>query len=175
MANDPLSLIRKRKAEMAAQRERENAERARLDAEASARAKEEEELAVAERVYARLAGKAQISSASNSAAVAPHQKGAAKVGGSPRPPGLPTVPEMVTKLLLEAEQGGKRGLTSSEIMAGIHSKWWPGVSINLIMPTVYRAMSKGYWFTKEDRLIMRLRDGQPPRRGGGQSQLKLDS
>lgn len=169
---DPLSLIRKRKAEMAALRAKEQAERARLDAEAAARAKEEEELAVAERVYARLAGKSVESDGSTSAHT---RKAPPATNGTPRPPGIPSVPEMVTELLLEAERRGKRGLTSTEIMAGIDARWWPGVAVNFVMPTVYRCISREYWFTKEDKIIIRLRGGQPPRRGRGQSQLKLMS
>jgi hypothetical protein len=170
--DDPLSLIRARKAEMAAQRAKEQAERARLDAEAAARAKEEEELAVAERVYARLAGKPVESLVSEET---PERKSAPAAGGTPRPEGIPTVPEMVTQLLLDAEQRGARGLKSSEIMAGIDSRWWPGVSVNHVMPTVYRCISRNYWFAKEGKLIVRLRGGQPPRRHASSSQLKLVS
>src|SRR6202035_5169440 len=78
-------------------------------------------------------------------------------GGTPRPEGIPTVPQMVTLLLEHAEKHGRRGLTSTEIVAGIDKAWWPGVSVNLIMPTVYRCISKGYWFEKEDKIIVRTR------------------
>lgn len=170
--SDPLSLIRKRKAEMAEQRAKEEAERARMEAAEAARAKEEEELAIAERVYARLAGRPAESKVSNTPT---RRKASPAKDGTPRPPNIPTVPEMVTELLLEAEKRGLRGLTSSEIMAGIDSRWWPGVAVNLIMPGVYRAISKEYWFQKEGKLIVRLRGGQPPRRHASSAQLKLVS
>lgn len=177
-----LDLIAKRKAEIAASRAREQAERARLDAEAAARAKEEEEIAIAERVIARLraSGQAIPTQAVEKVpepATAPEDR-AAKIpaaNGSPRPEGIPTVPQMVTELLLEAEKIGKRGLRSTEIMAGINARWWPGVATNLIMPTVYRCIARDYWFAKEGKLIVRLRGGQPPKRGSvGTGQLKLN-
>ena len=174
MANsDPLSLIRKRKAEMAEQRAKEKAERERMEAAEAQRKNEEEELAIAERVLARLAGKSDNSSTSEATKI---KKVIPATDSAPRPAGIPTVPEMVTELLLEAEQTGKRGLTSSEIVATIDSRWWPGVAVNAIMPTVYRSIAKGYWFNKEGKLIVRLRGGQPPRRYRSSSpQLKLVS
>jgi hypothetical protein len=43
--------------------------------------------------------------------------------GTPRPDGIPTVPEMVTELLLEAESKGLRGLSSRDILLGIDAKF----------------------------------------------------
>lgn len=182
---DPLSLIAKRKAEMEASRVKEKVERERLDAIAAERAKEEEELAIAERVIARLAqtnkppalpplpyGPAPTPAATTSIPQQPGQR--AKIpaqGGAPRPEGIPTVPQMVTILLEEAERRGLRGLRSTEIMAGINDRWWPGVAVNLIMPTVYRCISAENWFEKEGKLIVRLRGGQPPNRHAGQLKL----
>lgn len=179
-----LELIRKAKAEMEASRAKEQAERERVDAE---RAKEAERLAIAEQVFAELAKKAAKVAApmplattwpaatpapATPAAPAPAKKIPA-AGGTSRPTGIPTVPQMVTLLLERAEKDGKRGLTSTEIMAGIDSAWWPGVSVNLIMPTIYRCISKGYWFEKQGNLFMRMRGGQPTKRG--MDELKLDS
>jgi hypothetical protein len=79
---------------------------------------------------------------------------------------------MVTESLLAAEREGKRGLTSAEIMAAIDAKYWPGVAVNAIMPTVYRCIARKYWFEKEDKIFVRLRGGQPPRRTG---ELNLNS
>lgn len=176
-SNDPLSLIQRRKAEMEASRLKEKAERERLDAEAAARAKEEEELEIAERVLARLAQHTSPPPrrpATISKAV-PTKKIPA-TGGTPRPANIPSVAEMVTELLLDTEKAGRRGLTSSEIMAGIDARWWPGVSVNLILPTLYRAIKRNYWFKKDGNLFIRLPDGQPPKRGAGANQqLKLDS
>ena len=81
---------------------------------------------------------------------------------------------MVTKLLLEAEQAGKRGLTAAEIMHGIDERWWPGVSVNMILPTVYRSIKRNYWFQKEGDIFTRLRGGRPPDRRRAQgTQLKF--
>ncbi|MDR3467321.1 MAG: hypothetical protein P4M07_15425 [Xanthobacteraceae bacterium] len=181
---DPLALIAKRKAEMKASRAKERAERERLDAEAAALAKEEEEIAIAEKVFARLAltasgsmtASAELVKSIPSAADLPRRSSAAprKIpaqGGTARPAGIPTVPQMVTELLLDAEKRGLRGLRPSEIMVGINDRWWPGVSVNMIMPTVYRCIARDYWFEKDGKLIMRLRGGQPPNRGA--AQLKL--
>jgi hypothetical protein len=98
------------------------------------------------------------------------------LGGAPRPPNTPTVPHMMLALLLEAEKRGAKGLTSNEIMIGINDRWWPGVAVNLIMPTVYRCISKKHFFAKKDKLIVRRDDGgQPSRRVGGPDLLNLNS
>lgn len=181
MAQDPLSLIAKRKAEMEASRAKEQAERARLDEEAAARAKEEEEIAIAEKVFARLAQKEAAPEQSSTAGSSTQEASAAAksaaltkipaAGGSKRPKGIPTVPQMVIQLLEDAEARGLKGLKSNEIMEGINSRWWPGVSVNLVMPTVYRCISRDYYFGKQGKLIVRLRDRDPPKRDG--EQLKL--
>jgi hypothetical protein len=189
--SDPLTLIRQRKAALAAKRAEDDAKRAALEAEAAARAKEEEEIAIAERVYERLAkeaaaeqpteigeveviDRALVSSTSATERLATLRERLRvearnppkipAVGGTPRPEGIPTVPQMVTLLLREAENAGQLGLTSAEIMQGIDREWWPGVSVNMVMPTVYRCISRKYWFEKQDKLIRRLRGGQPKRR-----------
>ncbi len=170
---DSLALIRKRKAEIEAQAAQEQAERDRLDEAAAARAKEEEELAIAERVLARLAG----ANATTPAATEPVKSTTGKKrywSSSARPVGIPSVPEMVNTLLLDAEKAGKAGLKSREIVDGIADRWWPGVSANMIMPTVYKSISKNHWFVKEGDLIKRLRGGQPPKRLKS-DQLRLDS
>jgi hypothetical protein len=173
---------------LAASQAREQAERARLDAEAAARAKEEEEIAIAEHVIARLRanGEQRVPAPAEpasawSATPAPSWSagGSAKIpaaNGTPRPDGIPTVPQMVTILLQEAEQAGKPGLHSTEIMQAINDRWWPGVATNLVMPTVYRCISRQYWFAKRGKLIVRLRDAAPPKRGtAGPEQMKLVS
>lgn len=97
-------------------------------------------------------------------------------GGAPRPPNIPTVPQMVLILLAEAEKRGAKGLTSTEIMVGINDRWWPGVAVNLVMPTVYRCISKKHFFDKKDKWIVRRDDGgQPSRRVGGSDLLNLNS
>jgi len=62
--------------------------------------------------------------------------------GAARPNGLPTLFEMVTYVLRDAESNG---LTSSEIVAKIRARYWPGLISSQIMPSVYR-------FVKEKRL-----------------------
>lgn len=199
MANDPnseMTLIARRKAELEASRAREKAERARLDAEAEARAKEEEELAIAERVLARLRNdSASLPASASSSTGVPTPKLIATIsdfklaafandppfkapasGGASRPGGIPTVPQMVALLLSEAQQRGLKGLNSGQIMKGINDRWWPGVSVNLIMPTVYRCIARKYWFAKEGKLVVLRPDSQPSRRvGGGADLLKFSS
>jgi hypothetical protein len=170
--DDPLALIRKRKAEMAAAAAKERAERERMDA---ARAKEAEELAIAEKVLARLAAGNEAPPKEKIDVTKPLGNGKIPTtDGTPRPKGIPTVAEMVTELLLIAEKKGKRGLTRNEIMAGIDARWWPGVAVNMVIPTMYKSISKGYWFTKEGDLFMRLRGGQPPKRPRA-DQLKFEN
>ncbi|WP_315756364.1 MULTISPECIES: hypothetical protein [unclassified Bradyrhizobium] len=179
MANvtDPLELLRARKAKIEELRAKEAAERARLEALAAKRAKEEEEVAMVERVLARWADEnaSQVATADAGSADDNPESASGSVEasvlprrppglGSPRPEGIPTVPEMVTRLLLDAEQQGKRGLTSAEILEGVEKRWWSGVPSNAIMPTVYRCIAKEHWFSKEGKLFVRLRGGQPPRR-----------
>ncbi len=200
----PLELIRRRKAALADARAKEEAERHRLDAEAAARAKEEEEIAIAERVYQRLAeesdfsldplepvqspGKMPWEANVEPVAASPETLSALRVnhghaykppatGGSQRPEGLPTVPQMVTALLIEAERAGNRGLNSAEIMAGVDAKYWPGVSVNMIMPTIYRCIARNHWFKKQGKLFVRIPGGQPISRNSLDpvDRLKFDS
>jgi hypothetical protein len=173
---DPLSLIRKAKAEMEASRLKEKADRERRDAELD---REEARLAIAEQVYAELVAKAAESlqqpaapppvapppatpSASGTTPTTKSEPSVTKkipaAGGTPRPPNIPTVPDMVTLLLEHAEKNGRAGLTSTELMAAIDSVWWPGVSVNLIMPTVYRCISKGHRFKKQGNIFIRKRE-----------------
>ncbi len=62
---------------------------------------------------------------------------------APRPKGIPTVWEMTEEILLS---GPPRGLSVKEIVKRIEGKWWPGVILQQVSPTVYS-------FAKQGRLI----------------------
>jgi hypothetical protein len=93
--------------------------------------KELEELATAKRVLLRLSGHAgdqPVSKASK---------------GKPRPSDIPTNFEMVEFILGSAEKDGKDGLAASELVDSIRARYWPGLSGEQILPSIYAFAKNG--------------------------------
>ena len=63
--------------------------------------------------------------------------------GPSRPEGAPTLFEMTTQVLANAEARGRPGLKGTEIVSEISKEFWPGVTGPQILPTVYRFAKKG--------------------------------
>ena len=84
--------------------------------------------------------------------------------GTKRPKNIPTTREMVTTVLAEAEQSGKRGLTGKEIMLAVDDRWWPGVGWTSILPDAHRLIGKGI-LHKEGDLFVRSQEDETPAGG----------
>jgi hypothetical protein len=97
---------------------------------------EKPELQVALRVLSRLAGEARREESEDQLVVAEEAGGA-------KPEGIPTVPEMIVRVLREAKLHGRRGLEPKEIQAEIARLWWPGVKADAIGPTAWRMRKRG--------------------------------
>jgi hypothetical protein len=65
--------------------------------------------------------------------------------GPPRPSGCPTNFEMVDMILASAEREGKDGLTISEIISEIRTRYWPGLNDVQVSAPIYA-------FVRQDRL-----------------------
>jgi hypothetical protein len=63
--------------------------------------------------------------------------------GSPRPDGVPTLPEMIRLVLMAAAKEGEPALTGAQIRDRIAKRWWPGVGHNLVTPTAWRLADTG--------------------------------
>ena len=48
--------------------------------------------------------------------------------GTPRPLGVPRIPDMVMGVLREEKEHGRAGLHGIQIINAINDRWWPGVS-----------------------------------------------
>lgn len=102
---------------------------------------EDEALATAEKIAARYSTQPTKPTA---APVNPPIKQAKPSGwrearnGTPRPKGVPTLPEMITFAIRSATKEGKSGLTGKEIRDHIDKTYWPGVGSNLVLPTAHR-------------------------------------
>jgi len=88
--------------------------------------REAEELAIAQRVVMRLKSPQESKPATGSSSQ-----------GKPRPKGAPTLFEMTTSVLIDAEKAGKDGLVSKELIAGIRDKYWPGLATRQVLPSIY--------------------------------------
>jgi hypothetical protein len=65
--------------------------------------------------------------------------------GPPRPSGCPTNFQMVDMILASAEKDGKDGLTISELIAEMRSRYWPGLRDVQVSAPIYS-------FVRQDRL-----------------------
>jgi hypothetical protein len=55
-----------------------------------------------------------------------------------KPAGIPTVPEMITQILQQAETEGHSSLQSKTFLEVIQGKWWPEATSELVGPTLWR-------------------------------------
>jgi hypothetical protein len=160
--DDPLTLLNARLIEITRQKER-------IAVELESLAREERELKMAESVMKRLTRRAFQETA---VARALHvelpsvkidrvlKTSGIPAKGTPRPNGLPTVPEMATALLQEAEQRGISGLTGRQIMDGIAARWWPGVGWSSVLPTILRGIREGRGPFEKDGDKIRLKKSE---------------
>ena len=111
---------------------------------------EDHELEIAERVILRLTGTPATPPQSSSILPSLRQHAQGVVGGGPRedesavkPPGTPTMPEMIIEALQVARLRGKPGLEPKEMAEFIAVQWWSDVSINNVGPIAWRMMKRG--------------------------------
>jgi hypothetical protein len=144
MAQDPVSLLRLRRKELAAELEE-------LAGRMETLRQEDAELEAAAKVLARFDVNANVDeyftleSASSS-----DFKG--------KPVNTPTTPSMILQLLREAHIQGKPGLEPREMMISISRRWWPSVKSEDVGPTAWRMWKDGR-LLKEGSLYMISRDG----------------
>jgi hypothetical protein len=60
-----------------------------------------------------------------------------------KPDGTPTMPEMISAILIEAETEGHVKLESQEIIQRVRAKWWPDAQSNDISPLLWRLSKTG--------------------------------
>jgi len=117
-------------------------EYARLAEAMDALKNEEKELAVAERVFAKLSG----------AGDSRQRKGSKPNEPSGKPEGTPPVPIMIKEALAHALTLGAIGLKPGGLLSYIQGKWWPGVQANAIGPIA--------WRMAERKELMKLKSGE---------------
>lgn len=135
MIHAPLDLILKRRADI-------QGVIADLTSRIDALRQELDELDVAERVLTRLGGAEQgaVTGASATAFLGPAAE--RLLDEAPvvsKPPGIPTMPEMI----LEALASVLNGLEPRDIMAYIAGKYWPEVRSELVGPIAWRMWKRG--------------------------------
>ncbi len=64
-------------------------------------------------------------------------------GGKPRPAGTPTNVEMAEFVIASAEKDGKDGLTATELVDAIRSRYWPGLVPKQVLPSLYGIAKDG--------------------------------
>jgi hypothetical protein len=143
---DQLKLVRDRRQAVEAEIEHLIARIAALKAELP-------DLQVTERTLARLAGVESPPSLSSmftdppegepEAKVITPAKLAAALNGGGKPSGLPTMPDMILTLLMEARRRGADGLEPRDLTRGIARRWWPGVKSEEVSPIVWRMYKRG--------------------------------
>ena len=153
LAADPTERIKRRR-QAIAQRLMRIAQLERMLPSEKAKLKaEDEELAAAERVFSRLANANDddlfAAFADPAVAVATETTiededdgSSIPRQGTPRPPNIPTTPEMFNILLADAERAGKIGLQGRDLVVGIGQRWWPGVGWNSVLPTAFALVTK---------------------------------
>jgi hypothetical protein len=63
--------------------------------------------------------------------------------GPPRPSGCPTNFQMVDMILASAEKEGKDGLTISEIISEMRTRYWPGLKDVQVSAPIYAFVRQG--------------------------------
>jgi hypothetical protein len=85
--------------------------------------RESEDLAAARRVFERFTG-----------ASGNLEK---QLDRAPRPQGAPSTFDMVKAVLSEAASRGTPSLSSKELIDGVRNRFWPGLTTQQILPTIY--------------------------------------
>jgi hypothetical protein len=119
---------------IAARRQAIEAELAQLATRADELRKELADIAVAERVVARLSG------ASADEASAAERRVEEEAVGS-KPPGTPSIPDMIMTVLQEDVIGG--GMEPKAITRDVQTRWWPNVPSNAISSIAWRMWKRG--------------------------------
>jgi hypothetical protein len=131
-----LTLIQKQRADNKTKRAQLQLKLKDITAEIKAIDDDDEELAVAERVLARIH---KIDLPKGQAEQLSQESKGSKTG---KPEGIPTITEMAEMVLRDAEQNGEPSLETKEIVARIRKRWWPSAANNDISPTLWRAATK---------------------------------
>jgi hypothetical protein len=76
-------------------------------------------------------------------ATAPPEEAEPNKLGPPRPSGCPTNFQMVDMILAGAEKEGKDGLTISEIISEMRSRYWPGLKDVQVSAPIYALVRQG--------------------------------
>ncbi|MCW5773694.1 MAG: hypothetical protein KIT16_18775 [Rhodospirillaceae bacterium] len=137
MKSSDTSLIAARRKEIADAKARHKEALAALDLE-------DAELATAERVLTRLMQEAQFREmAANGHAEAADAEAALEGGEVARPPGIPTMPEMIREALSQAQAQGYNGLKPAGLLSFVRAKYWPNAPQSSVGPTAWRMAKRG--------------------------------
>ena len=129
--NNPLAIIFRRRAEIEREMQECRDHLQRLQSELP-------ELDVAERVLTRLGAEEK----SGEPATATEARAIIE-STLDKPPGIPTMPEMVIEALSSPEAGWHDGMEPRDIMKFIANKWWPDVRAELVGPIAWRMWKRG--------------------------------
>lgn len=133
MSFDPRNLIAIRRREI-------QSEISRLSDRIRELQKELPELEVAERVMGRLADDGTGSGEEGSVAAPERDEALAFVA---KPPGTPTIPEMIFEALKDAASKGSPGLQPAGMTSFIAGRWWPEVPGVAVSPIAWRMWKRG--------------------------------
>ena len=67
-----------------------------------------------------------------------------------KPDGIPTMPDMITKVLRENPEG----LEPKDISAIIDRRWWPGVPVDGVGPIAWRMWKRGQLGKNDSRYML---------------------
>lgn len=76
-----------------------------------------------------------------------------------KPPGTPTITNMIVEALVDAKQRGRVGLEPKGMTEYIQAKWWPNVPGVAISPIAWRMWKRGM-LEKEDTLYKLPRNAE---------------
>jgi hypothetical protein len=142
---NPLALIASRRREI-------EAEITKLSAEIDALRAELPDLEAAERVLARL-GAPDAGQGRPVGELAPAPRAETVAASTAKPPGTPTITDMILTALQDARSRGLRGLEPKEMTAFIAKRWWPNVPGVAISPIAWRMAKQGN-LTKDGSLYI---------------------
>jgi hypothetical protein len=116
-----------------------NSEIARLEGEISSLREQANDYAIAERVWASLEFDDEES---------PRRETGASSGGNDlrltsKPPGIPTMPDMIVEVLRRNDQLTDEVKSPSQVLAIIKKEWWPNATSTDISPVMWRMAKDG--------------------------------